>query len=181
MIALQWCVSFCFITKWISYTYTYISISPPSCVIGSQRLSGLPKVIKLVSSYLTPKSVFLVSLIQFQGRVHWPAGLDIRNSLYHLDLSNDGTAQDLLHLVLAHLGKFYSQINSIRLLLNTNGILWSLSFFFFFNSFIHLFWLHWVFVVVRGLSLVAANRGYSSLWCTGSRHAGFSSCGTRAQ
>ena len=24
IIALQWCVSFCFITKWISYTYTYL-------------------------------------------------------------------------------------------------------------------------------------------------------------
>ena len=32
IIALQWCVSFCFITKWIRYTYTYIPISPPSCV-----------------------------------------------------------------------------------------------------------------------------------------------------
>ena len=44
-----------------------------------------------------------------------------------------------------------------------------------------------------GLSLVAASRGYSSLWCagfslqwllllqcTGSRHVGFSSCGLRA-
>ena len=29
--ALQWCVSSCFITKWISYTYTYIPISLPSC------------------------------------------------------------------------------------------------------------------------------------------------------
>ena len=32
IIALQWCVSFCFITKWISYTYSYIPISLPSCV-----------------------------------------------------------------------------------------------------------------------------------------------------
>ena len=32
IIALQWCVSFCFITKWISYAYTYIPISPPSCI-----------------------------------------------------------------------------------------------------------------------------------------------------
>ena len=32
IIALQWCVSFCFITKWISYTYTYIPISLLSCV-----------------------------------------------------------------------------------------------------------------------------------------------------
>ena len=32
MIALQWCVSFCFIPKWISYTYTYVPISLPSCI-----------------------------------------------------------------------------------------------------------------------------------------------------
>ena len=32
IIALQCCVSFCYITKWVSYTYTYIPISPPSCV-----------------------------------------------------------------------------------------------------------------------------------------------------
>ena len=29
------------------------------------------------------------------------------------------------------------------------------------------FWLSWVFVAARGLSLVAASGGYSSLWCTG--------------
>ena len=29
------------------------------------------------------------------------------------------------------------------------------------------FWLHWVFVAVHGLSLVAASRGYSLLWCAG--------------
>ena len=56
------------------------------------------------------------------------------------------------------------------------------------------FWLRWVFVAARGLSLVAASRVYSSLRCsgfllrwllwlqnTGSRHIGFSSCSTRAQ
>ena len=32
IIASQWCVSFCFITKWISYTYTHVPISPPSCI-----------------------------------------------------------------------------------------------------------------------------------------------------
>ena len=34
------------------------------------------------------------------------------------------------------------------------------------NLFIY-FCLHWVFVVVHGLSLVVASRGYSSLWCEG--------------
>ena len=29
------------------------------------------------------------------------------------------------------------------------------------------FWLHWVFIAARGLSLVAASRGYSSLWRAG--------------
>ena len=56
------------------------------------------------------------------------------------------------------------------------------------------FWLHWVFVAARGLSLVVASGGYSSLrcvgvllpwllllWSTGSRRTGFSSCSTRAQ
>ena len=50
-------------------------------------------------------------------------GLNIRNSLGRLYLSSNGTAKDLLHFVLAHLGGFYSQINSTRLLLNTNDIL----------------------------------------------------------
>ena len=55
------------------------------------------------------------------------------------------------------------------------------------------FWLRWVFVAVRGLSLVVSSGGYSSLWCTGfslrwllslqsmsSRCVGFSSCGSWA-
>ena len=61
-------------------------------------------------------------------------------------------------------------------------------------DFIFFFWLHWVFIATCGLSLVAVSGGYSSLqyvgfslqWLlllrsTGSRHAGFSSCSTRAQ
>ena len=65
---------------------------------------------------------------------------------------------------------------------------------FFFNKFLFIyFWLCWVFVAARGLSLVAVRGGYSSLTCTGfslwwllllqstgSRSAGFSSCGSRA-
>ena len=70
-------------------------------------------------------------------------------------------------------------------------------FFFFLNKFIYLFiyfWLCWVSIAARGPSPVVVSRGYSSLRCaglslrllpslqsTGSRHAGFSSCGTQAQ
>ena len=69
-------------------------------------------------------------------------------------------------------------------------------FFFFINLFILFiyFWLHWVFVAVRRLSLVAVSGDYSLLrcvgfslwwllllWSMGSRRAGFSSCGMRAQ
>ena len=56
------------------------------------------------------------------------------------------------------------------------------------------FWLCWVFVAERGLSLVAASGGYSSLrctgfslswllllWSTGSRHTVFSICSMWAQ
>ena len=68
-----------------------------------------------------------------------------------------------------------------------------LLFFFFINLFIY-FWLRWIFIAERGLSLVASSWGYSSLrytgfslrwllllWSTGSGRAGFSSCGTWAQ
>ena len=70
------------------------------------------------------------------------------------------------------------------------------SLFLIFISLIYLFiyfWLHWVFVAVRRLSLVVASRDYSSLqcvgfslrwllllWSAGSRCVGFSSCGSRA-
>ena len=68
--------------------------------------------------------------------------------------------------------------------------------FFLSNLFIYLFiyfWLSWVFIAARGLSLVVASGGYSLLQCVGfsllwllllrsmgSRSVGFSSCGTRA-
>ena len=59
--------------------------------------------------------------------------------------------------------------------------------------YLFIYWLCWVFAAARGFSLVAASGGYSSLLCagfslrwllllrsTGSRQAGFSSCGSRA-
>ena len=62
-------------------------------------------------------------------------------------------------------------------------------YFFLINLFILFiyFWLRWVFIAVLRLSLAVASGGYSSLpWLlflrsTGSRCAGFSSCGTWAQ
>ena len=62
-----------------------------------------------------------------------------------------------------------------------------------FLFYIFYFLLRWVFIAAHGLSLVAVSGGYSSLKCVGfplrwllllrsagSRHAGFSSCGTQA-
>ena len=48
------------------------------------------------------------------------------------------------------------------------------------------FWLRWVFIAAHRLSLVGVSGGYSLWWLlllrsTGSRHTGFSSCGTQAQ
>ena len=42
-----------------------------------------------------------------------------------------------------------------------------LNFIFIFKDLFIYFWLRWVFVAARGLSLVAASGGYSSLWCVG--------------
>ena len=42
------------------------------------------------------------------------------------------------------------------------------------------FWLRWVFVAARGLSLVAASRGYSSVPCTGFSLGWLLLCGARA-
>ena len=66
-------------------------------------------------------------------------------------------------------------------------------FFVFFKEFHFIFWLCWVFVSVRGLSLVAAGGGHSSSRCAGLslsqplvaehrlQRRKLSSCGTRAQ
>ena len=50
--------------------------------------------------------------------------------------------------------------------MNYNNFHFWLLFFFKINLFIY-FWLCWVFVSVRGLSLVAASGGHSSSWCAG--------------
>ena len=85
---------------------------------------------------------------------------------------------------------------SLQLAIHKDGgtmVLKKESFFFFLINLFIYFWLRWVFVAARGLSLVAASGGYSSLLCVGfslrwllllqsmgSRHAGFSSCSTQA-
>ena len=79
-------------------------------------------------------------------------------------------------------------LQSFLVCIDPRNVSWTHFFFFFF------FWLCCVFVAVCGLSLVVASGGYSLLRCagfslrrllllrsTGSRHAGFSSCGTWAQ
>ena len=66
--------------------------------------------------------------------------------------------------------------------------------FFFLINLFNYFWLRWVFIAARGLSLAVTSGGYSLLQCTGfsvqwllllrstgSRLEGFSSCGMQAQ
>ena len=70
------------------------------------------------------------------------------------------------------------------------GMLLNISFFyflkykiFFFSKFIYLFiyfWLRWVFVAARGLSLVAASGGSFSLRCVGLTVVALLCCGARA-
>ena len=65
IIALQWCVSFCFITKWISYTY--IPISPPFCV-------SLPPSLSHPSRW--SQSAKLLSLC-YAAASHWLSNLHL--------------------------------------------------------------------------------------------------------
>ena len=76
---------------------------------------------------------------------------------------------------------------------NCMFVYFTLSEWFFLILFLFYFWLCWVFLAARGLSLAAASQGYPIVRCpglspcwlfllrrTGSRCMGFSSCGARA-
>ena len=62
------CVIFCFTTKWIGYTYTYIPISPPSCVSlppslpHPSRWSQSTKPISFMWKYLVSPSFLDIEL-----------------------------------------------------------------------------------------------------------------------
>ena len=57
--------------------------------------------------------------------------------------------------------------------------IWQLFSFVLFLNFIY-FWLWWVFIAVRGLSLVVASRGYLRCSAWASHYGGFSCCGAWA-
>ena len=61
IIALQWCVSFCFITKWISYTYTYIPTSPILFTFNNK--SCIVKFIFFCGSSRWPLAVFWLTSV----------------------------------------------------------------------------------------------------------------------
>ena len=90
-----------------------------------------------------------------------------------------------------NINKKHNLYRDITIMIPQDRLVFSLFLIFYF-IFIYV-WLHWVFVAVHGLSLIVASGGYSSLRCagfslrwllllrsTGSRHAGFSSCGSWA-
>ena len=63
IIALQWCVSFCFIAKWISYTYTLASLSPspyPTPLGVTKHWADLPVLCDCfpLASYFTFGSMY---------------------------------------------------------------------------------------------------------------------------
>ena len=101
-------------------------------------------------------------------------------------VSHSGCLRQLRFLLVAAAGEH------MWLKMNRSAVSFFLNKFIYLFLFIYYFWLCWVFVAVRRLSLVAASGGYSSLWCAGFslqwllllwsmgfRHTGFSSCGMR--
>ena len=90
---------------------------------------------------------------------------------------------NILSLVLIYISCLFSLGLFVFLFLTFRNLLYV----FLINLFYFIyFWLHWVFVAARRLSLVVRSGGFSLRWLlllqsTGSRRAGFSSCGTWAQ
>ena len=93
--SLQCCVSFCCITKWISYMHTYIPISPPSCVSlppslsRPSRWSQSTELISLCHAAALPWKFWLLLCPELKesflrhlpggvniisGKSHWPPG-----------------------------------------------------------------------------------------------------------
>ena len=118
--------------------------------------------------------------------------LSFQNHCSQCSLTLNGTALKWAILKSVSCMSFLAQsiIKSIYMKITQNIYI----FFYKFILFYFYFWLCWVFVAARGLSLVAASVGYSSLQCvgfslrwllllrsTGSRCTSFSSCGTQAQ
>ena len=139
----------------------------PTCLTLSLKYSVLlPPALKIVS--LSTASAMDIFVLNIPNCTHWFCLI--------LVLAIKGR--------LSFLTSIFPDPGSVWYMLNAHRI-----FFNFLN-----FWLHWVSVVVRRLSLVAESGGCSSLWCAGfslrwllllcstdSRRRGFSSCGTRAQ
>ena len=144
------------------------------------------------------------------GVIHWPSGLTAMHHppsqtwLSHLRPSRVTSLPGGCHgNKVSAIGIWFSSYSGLpsphpTCPLDMASLFWSQDFFFFFNRFIYFiyfyFWLHCVFVAVHRLSLVVASGGYSwlgcmgfslqwllLLWSMGSRHVGFSSCGSQAQ
>ena len=131
------------------------------------------------------------NLVALEHVKHWSGGWNILSALQTLAIVNTGTVF-LGWRVCSSVPKnvYFGTVlpPPAEPLYPPPFSIWPSIYFFFF------LWLHWVFVATRGVSLVASSGGYSLLrcagfslrwllllWSTGSRHVGFSSCGTRAQ
>ena len=76
IIASQWCVSFCFITKWISYRYTHVPISPPGYLLSHSSYlfekSFVENIWSLVWMFLLLKRISICcwSGVQYLPGIH---------------------------------------------------------------------------------------------------------------
>ena len=110
IIALQWCVSFCCITKWISYMYTYILISPPSSVSlppslsHSSRWSQSTKLISLCYAVTSHQLSILHLVVYICQRYSSSELFFFRVHIYVLAYGICFSLSDLLYSVWQTLG-----------------------------------------------------------------------------
>ena len=143
----------------------------------------------------TAKAIFWGKLVALRIIIDWKQSRCLSSVVRGYNEISAVTRNELLTRVPRWTDHFQHQAKGKKPNPGLHIVLFLFFFFYNFEKKFFIFWLRWVFVAAHGLfSLVVVSRGYSSLRCagfslkwllllrsTGSRHAGFSSCSTRAQ